>query len=31
LQVSMKDDEAHQEISIKVSNTTGEEPEIDLE
>ncbi len=31
LQVSMKDDEAHQEVSIKVSNTTWEDPEIDLE
>lgn len=31
LQVSMKDDEEHQEISIKVSNTNWEDPEVDLE
>jgi hypothetical protein len=31
LQVSMKDDENHQEISIKSSNTVWEDAEIDLE
>ena len=31
LKVEMKDDEAHQEVSIQISNTTWENPEIDLE
>ena len=31
LKIEMKDDEAHQEISIQVSNTNWEDPEVDLE
>lgn len=31
LKVEMRDDEAHKEVSIKVSNMTWENPEIDLE
>ncbi|HKL43891.1 MAG TPA: hypothetical protein VJ892_01285, partial [Candidatus Absconditabacterales bacterium] len=31
LQADMKDDKSHEEIDIKVSNTKGETPEVEVE